>query len=349
MRITSLLLALATIAGTISIRPHEKEDEMIFISGNELTNPQDLKDLFSPFAEFKYAKSEAYTTGAGTINSESLSTTNAFVLWHGLGDKYDSDGLQESAEIIKSIIPGAFVHSIYLDKDPSRDERLSMVGQANEQVAYVCNQLANITELSNGFGALGFSQGGLFLRALIERCPNVTVSKLITFGSPHMGVLELPLCSNDDDWICKRRNQFLKRQVWNSQIQKTIVPAQYFRDPAHYDKYLEYSLFLADINNERPENVSEIAKERFQKLEKLVLIKFSEDTTLVPKESAFFEEIDPITDTIIPFYNTEFFKKNLIGLKTLHENDKIDFYTVADVHMRFSKEFFSQIVETYFA
>lgn len=348
MRLSSPLLALATVAYTASMT-NEISNGMIFISKSESSSPIDSKIIFSPFTEFKFASSRAGLGGHGTNKSQKPIRPNAFVLWHGLGDKYDSDGIQESAEIIKSVVPGAFVHSIYLDKDPSKDERLSMVGRANDQVAYVCAQLANITELSNGFSAFGFSQGGLFLRAIVEHCPNVTISKLITFGSPHMGVLELPLCSNDDDWICKRRNEFLKRQVWNRQIQNTIVPAQYFRDPAHYDKYLEYSQFLADLNNERPESLSDLARERFSKLEKLVLIKFSEDSTLVPKESAFFEEIDPVTDTIVPFDKTNLFKKNSIGLKSLHENGKIDFYTVADVHMRFLKEFFSHIVETYFA
>lgn len=349
MRFDSLLLVLATVAYSVSTRSHELDNEMILISGNESPSPGGAKLSFSPFTEFKYATPREDILSAGTIESQETLKTKAFVLWHGLGDKYDSEGLQESADIIKSIVPGAFVHSIYLDRDSSKDERMSVVGRANDQVAYVCEQLSNMTELRDGFGAFGFSQGGLFLRAIVERCPNVTITKLITFGSPHMGVLELPLCSSDDDWICKRRNEFLKRQVWNSQIQKTIVPAQYFRDPAHYDEYLKYSQFLVDINNERPENVSDLARERFLKLEKLVLIKFSEDATLVPKESAFFEEIDPITGAIVPFDKTNFFLNNLIGLKTLFDDDKIDFVTVDDVHMRFLKEFFSQIVETYFA
>lgn len=48
-----------------------------------------------------------------------------------------------------------------------------------------------------GIWAIGFSQGGLFLRAVFEWYPNLTVSTLITFGLPHMGVLQLPLCADD--------------------------------------------------------------------------------------------------------------------------------------------------------
>lgn len=272
----------------------------------------------------------------------------AFVLWHGLGDNYDSDGIKKITVIIKSVFPDAFVHSVYLNEDARKDERLSMLGYANDQVEFVCNQLASITELGKGFGAFGFSQGGVLLRAVVERCPNVTVTKLVTFGSPHMGAQELPLCNNKDDWICRSRNDFLKKQVWNSQVQNNIVPAQYFRDLAQYDNYLKCSQLLADLNNEKPDNISIVARERFQNLQKLVLIKFGQDVTLVPKESAFFEERDPHTGSIISFDQTRLYKQDLIGLKSLHLGKKIDFYTVDDAHMRFLAEFFRTIVETYF-
>lgn len=271
----------------------------------------------------------------------------AIVLWHGLGDHYDSDGMTHVIELISQILPGAYIHSIYVDSNPSLDERKSLFGNANAEVDLVCEQLKNITELSHGFGAIGFSQGGLFLRALIERCL-VSVSTLITFGSPHMGVLELPVCQPKDDWICKQRNEFLKRQVWQDSVQKQIVPAQYFRDTKEYDKYLEHSNFLADINNER-ENFDSKAKERFESLQKLVLVQFDEDTTLVPRESAFFQERHPNTGNIMPISSTRVFKENLFGLRSLYEQGKIEFHRVEDEHMRFSDEFLTTIVAQYFA
>jgi palmitoyl-protein thioesterase len=54
-------------------------------------------------------------------------------------------------------------------------------------VDLVCEQLAKVPELSNGFNAIGFSQGGLFMRAYVERCNQPKVRHLITFGSPHGG------------------------------------------------------------------------------------------------------------------------------------------------------------------
>lgn len=252
------------------------------------------------------------------------------------------------AEIVNQIVPTAYVHSVYLEVNPLDDERRSLFGDANSEVDLVCEQLAQIPELAEGFAAVGFSQGGLFLRALVERCPNVTVSTLVTFGSPHMGVLELPLCARDDDWICKGRNELLKKQVWNPSVQKSVVPAQYFRDPLQYSSYQEFSNFLCDVNNENPATFSMEAKKRFKGLEKLVLIKFDRDTTLVPKESAFFQEVSAMTGQIVDFENTRFYREDLMGLKELHDDNKIDFYTVDDEHMRFLDEFFVDIVGKYF-
>lgn len=343
----------ATLCTALHV-PGRFDDNQIAIQG--ASNPlETLLFDFSPektywLAEIGLGETQNGLGGTETDpnHKQDSAPAKAFVLWHGLGDRYDSQYLGESAELIRSVIPGAFVHSVYLNQNPSTDAQMSILGYANDQVSFVCDQLANITELQNGFGAIGFSQGGLFLRAIIERCPNVTVTSLVTFGSPQMGVLELPLCADDKDWVCKRRNAFLKKQVWNSRVQKTIVPAQYFRDPVQYTKYLKSSMFLADLNNERAENFSAVARERFSALKKLVLIKFTQDTTLVPKESAFFEELDPLTNSIIPFNETKLYKDDLIGFKSLNDAKKVDFYTVDDKHMRFLKTFFTQIVESYF-
>jgi len=61
-------------------------------------------------------------------------------------------------------------------------------GNVNEQIDFVAEQIANITELKDGFDAIGFSQGGQFLRAYVERYNTPPVHNLVTFGSQHMGM-----------------------------------------------------------------------------------------------------------------------------------------------------------------
>ena len=124
----------------------------------------------------------------------------------------------------------------------------SLFGDANKQIDEVCQQLRNITELLHGFDSIGFLKVGFYER--FDRKMPLRSEQFNNFGSPHLGVLELPLCKDRFDWLCKRRNALLK---FGTIVQKRVIPAQYFRDPANIDQYLEHSNYLADINNERDE------------------------------------------------------------------------------------------------
>ncbi|KAG5421564.1 hypothetical protein I9W82_000655 [Candida metapsilosis] len=275
-------------------------------------------------------------------------TYRPVVLWHGLGDNYNGSGIHNVNELISRLYPGIFFHSIYIDEDPSGDQQKSLFGNANQQVDLVCDQLKGIQELANsdGIDAIGFSQGGVLLRGLIQRCPDVSFHNLITFGSPHMGVMEMPLCQDPRDWICKRRNELLKKQVWNDNVQRRILPAQYFRDPFEYEKYLKHSLYLADINNERKDKNATYV-ENLTKLNKLVLITFTEDTTVVPKESAMFCDIDTKWKQTIPFDKTDLYTRDYIGIRQLHESGKIEFHDIEAEHMSISDEFIEEIALKY--
>jgi Palmitoyl protein thioesterase len=48
-------------------------------------------------------------------------------------------------------------------------------GIVNKQLDQVCAAVSNEPELADGFNAVAFSQGGLFFRALIERCSGLIV------------------------------------------------------------------------------------------------------------------------------------------------------------------------------
>lgn len=97
-------------------------------------------------------------------------------------------------ERIKSALPGVFIHSVRVGKTPEEDRKRSLLDNMNRQIKEVCDQLAGIPELADGFNAIGLSQGGQFLRAYIERCNQPRVKKLITLGSQHQGVQSLPGC-----------------------------------------------------------------------------------------------------------------------------------------------------------
>ncbi|GME94070.1 unnamed protein product [[Candida] boidinii] len=267
------------------------------------------------------------------------------VLWHGMGDNYNSSSIQKVEDIIRLEVPGVYIHSIYLDEDESQDQQSSFFGKVMDQITQVCEQLQNVTELSEGFNAMGFSQGGLFLRAAMEIC-GLKINNLVTYGSPHNGVSDLPPCK-DTDWLCKRRNFFLKSQVFNPKVQNKVVQAQYFRDPYNWEQYLTKSEFLRYANNEG-ELYNGTYKDNLLNINKLVLVLFEDDGMVVPKESAWFGDTDASTNLILPFTETESYKNDLIGLKTLHEENKLDFLSLEGSHMKIPETHLQFIASAYF-
>src|ERR1700733_4614471 len=152
------------------------------------------------------------------------------VIWHGLGDRFDNDGLKDVATLANEVNPGTYVHIIKLADDGGSDRTASFFGNVTEQVEQVCEQLASDPILSTApaIDALGFSQGGQFLRGYVERCNNPPVRNLVTFGSQHNGIAEFQACA-PTDWLCKGAMALLRVNTWSNYVQSRLVPAQYYR------------------------------------------------------------------------------------------------------------------------
>lgn len=53
-----------------------------------------------------------------------------------------------------------------------------------EQLSLACDVVKKDENLKGGFHAVGFSQGGLFLRALVQTCPAARTVNLVSIGGP---------------------------------------------------------------------------------------------------------------------------------------------------------------------
>lgn len=254
--------------------------------------------------------------------------------------------MKQIAELAESVNPGTFVHNIQLGQDSNSDRTASFYGNVTTQLEEVCDALAAHPILSTApaIDALGFSQGGLFLRGYVERCNSPPVRSLVTFGSPHAGITEFKDCGAAD-FLCKGAMALLRFNTWSSFVQGKLVPAQYFRDAQDYEAYLEGSNFLADVNNEREEKV-ERYKENVQGLEKLVMYMFEDDTTLIPKESAWFEEVNGTVTT--PLRGTRLYSEDWLGLRRLDRKGAIDFKRVSGGHMQVSEKDLKEAMGAYF-
>jgi len=215
----------------------------------------------------------------------------------------------------------------------------------NHQITIACDRIKNDPLLQNGYNALGFSQGSQFLRAVAQKCPQ-GMKKLISFGGQHQGIYGLPNCLGNHI-ICDYIRRLLNYGAYTSWVQEKLVQAQYWHDPLDNEAYRDKSLFMADINNDKQVK-NETYKSNLVQLEKLVLIKFSEDSTVVPRGTEWFSFYKMgQAQEMLPYNETQLYIEDWIGLKTLDEENKLDFLISPGNHLQFSDEFFAQLVTKY--
>ena len=267
------------------------------------------------------------------------------VVWHGLGDAAHSDWMERTKQELEAMHPGIFVYVVALQPSVWSDRRASFWGHVPTQVEQVHAQLQGVPELQHGFDAVGFSQGGQFLRAYVERFNDPPVRRLLTFGSQHMGITDLPACGPHDP-VCHTVHSALATHVYSDYAQRHIVTAQYFRDtrtPEQFAQYHAKNSFLHDINNEGAHK-NATYKAHMLQLDSFVMVQFTDDATVIPSNSSWFEAFpDPEPDappalTTVPLRESQLYRDDWIGLRELDRRGALVFRTCAGAHMHLSDE-----------
>lgn len=259
------------------------------------------------------------------------------VLWHGMGDTCCAPySLGHFKQMLQREIPSVYVSSLSFGGSTKADFSSGYFGLVNDQVSHACELIQNDEKLKQGFHAIGFSQGGQFLRAVAQRCPN-KMKTLITLGGQHQGVCGLPHCDNK---VCQAAGKLLSRGAYNHWVQSHIVQAQYWHS-LNEQEYRNHSLFLADINNER--EVNKIYKENLVKLANLVLIQFENDTMVYPKESSSFGWFtEGNASDVVDFRDTRLYQDNRIGLRDLDSSGRLFIYKVPGDHLQIDMSWFTK-------
>jgi palmitoyl-protein thioesterase len=278
------------------------------------------------------------------------------LIWHGLGDRHDAEGLHEVGALAQKIHPGTHVEYIRAADSGPDDQRATFFGNITAQSELICEALLTNPNLTNSDGvvrvdALGFSQGGQFLRGLVERCEGLSVRSLVTYGSQHNGIAQFQRCGTWD-LVCKGAVALVGGNAWTDYVQNTVVPAQYYRElnkttGLPVEGYLEHSHFLADVNNEN-ELKKEAYKERLGALERFVMVVFEGDETVVPKESGWFAEVNETSGVVTPLREREIYRGDWIGLRALDEKGGLVFEGVPGKHMELEREDLERSFGEYF-
>lgn len=271
------------------------------------------------------------------------------VLWHGMGDSCCNPlSMGALKGRLKDELPGVYVHSLMIGNNVAADVKNGFFKDTNSQIAMACDTIAKDPNLQAGYNAIGFSQGGQFLRAVAQRCPSPPMKNLITVGAQHQGVFGLPNCPGEIVHFCDIVRDLLNYGVYTDIVQSFLVQAQYWQDPLDHDLYVEKSQFIAEINNEKPEKNMTYAHNLAQ-LENFVMIKHNQDSMVEPRESEHFEFYQPgQAETIVPLLESPIYTEDRIGLKALHETGRLHFLSVDGDHLQFSWDWFrEQIIQVY--
>lgn len=276
-----------------------------------------------------------------------LADPTPVVLWHGMGDSCCNPlSMGSIKRLIEENIPDVYVHSVEIGGNVIADTENGFFMNVNKQVQMVCDLLKNDTKFANGYHSVGFSQGGQFLRAVAQRCPEPKMRNLVSVGGQHEGVFGLPRCPAED-WICEDVRKLLDVGAYVDWVQNLLVQAEYWHDSLNEEEYREKSIFIADINNER--TINPTYKENLLKLENFLLVLFTEDGMVVPRESEWFGFYTPGQDQVVQnMTQRAIYTEDRIGLKVLNESNRLHFLAVDGDHLQIpSQVFIDEIINKY--
>uniref|UniRef100_A0A671LDL4 Palmitoyl-protein thioesterase 1 n=2 Tax=Sinocyclocheilus anshuiensis TaxID=1608454 RepID=A0A671LDL4_9TELE len=278
-------------------------------------------------------------------SSWGINASVPLVIWHGMGDSCCNPlSMGAMKKMVEEEVLGIYVLSLMIGKSVVQDTENSFFMDVNEQVSFVCDQLAQDPKLKGGYNAMGFSQGSQFLRAVVQRCPDPPMKNLISVGGQHQGVFGLPHCPGESSHICDWIRKMLNSGAYTDAIQKHLVQAQYWHDPLD-DLYKKHSLFLADINQEWV--VNETYKKNLMSLNKFVMVKFLQDTMVDPVDSEWFgfykpgqaKELETLQESAI-------YTEDRLGLAEMDSAEmdsagKLVFLATDGDHLQFTREWFN--------
>lgn len=262
-------------------------------------------------------------------------------IFHGLGDACIYPGMHSFTRSIKKQT-GDYATCL----EVGNGSITSITENFENQAEKACQKLLADPEFAvDEINVMGLSQGSLLARYIVESCPiQGKVRNWASIGGPNMGVDDIPHCFEGS--ICALVNSVVRDVVYTSLIQNLVGPAGYFRDIYHQAQYDAGSVFLPYLNNEELTEAADTRaarKERFSALNGAMLMMFTEDTMVHPKESEWFQQMDS-EGNLQALEDSDFYKNDYLGVKALNEAGRIQFVSVVGDHLQFSADDISNTI-----
>lgn len=287
------------------------------------------------------------------------------VFAHGMGDSCFNSGMINIGNHASDLLKGAYVVCVPTGDTHTEDTTNGYFLSMDKSVDVFASKIAADPKLQNGFHAIGFSQGNNVIRGYIARYNTPTVHTFVSVNGVNGGEGTVPGCfpKNNDaahdekeqlGSFCDLLLEQASRRAYTEFAQEHSFQSNYWRDPrlSKQDDYHTYSQ-LARWNNEGPNNHNQTLNENFAKTSKFVWVMATQDSMVWPKEGEHWgcpdnrNDTDPFVSPILPMNETEWYQKDLFGLKTAQEAGKNKFETFEGDHLQFTMEDFDRWVTTY--
>ena len=281
------------------------------------------------------------------------------VLAHGMGDSCFNDGMKHITQQTSLMLGGVYAVCVPTGATRTEDTNNGYFLNMDANVDNFAQAIQQDEKLQKGFHAIGFSQGNNVIRGYIERYNTPTVHSFLSVNGVNAGIGAVPYCRPKanrkrgasvalSSW-CNLLMEQASHRAYTDFAQEHSFQANYWRDPrpSMWETYQEYSQ-LATWNNEaKTEN--QTLKENYGKTQKFIWVLATEDGMVWPKEGEQWGCPDPDDpfNKILPMNETEWYQKDLFGLKTAEEAGKNAFESFPGDHLAFDDDQFTSWVNKY--
>eukprot|EP00656_Telonema_subtile_P011409 TRINITY_DN1564_c0_g1_i1.p1 TRINITY_DN1564_c0_g1~~TRINITY_DN1564_c0_g1_i1.p1 ORF type:complete len:353 (-),score=98.16 TRINITY_DN1564_c0_g1_i1:341-1399(-) len=258
------------------------------------------------------------------------------VIVHGMGDSGTNPGMKSICATVGKKYPGKFTLC-----STTAEGVASITTSMPKQLEAFTAEVRSHPELKDGFNAVGLSQGNVLIEGYIALVNDPPVKSFVSICGPLQGEGTCP-----DNIAFKLVCPLWKIAPYGS----GLAFAGYWKDISNKDKYLSKSTYLAQVLNEGATKNATIA-DNFKALNNLVLIEATEDTMIVPKESEQhgFWAWGGDKKSIVAMEDSDGYKGDWIGLKTLDTAKKISKSSFVGEHIRFNSSYWDGYVLPFLA
>jgi len=263
------------------------------------------------------------------------------VLVHGIFS--NKHAMRPAKKFIKQHLPDVYVKIIKLGKGI-----IPSLCNMYDQVLWLKKEMESDPRLQDGCIMISHSQGGLVARYFIEKYNNPRVHIYIAWGTPESGIFGYPsFIDQQFEWLRTIQYRFSHHILYSWPFQRMVSFAGYWKDPLHYEAYLQKCQFLPYINNEIDHADAQTFKDNICSLAHMILVQSTKEEVVDPAISSHFG-FYPIgsVDSLENLFDSQWYKEDKLGLKTLAESGRLHLKWAHCLHTDYQEDEYNFVENT---